>query len=83
MPSQPACFHRLDEIFTGLRVMTSTRLDRLAGFRPSKQRPLSGDEILWRSYVMLHTMVRALQGALAAPDGLSATRGLRTGAPQV
>ena len=30
MPSQPAWFHRLDEIFTALRAMTSTRLDRLA-----------------------------------------------------
>ena len=30
MPSQPACFHRLEEIFTALRAMTSTRLDRLA-----------------------------------------------------
>ena len=29
MPSQPACFHRLDEIFTALRSMTSTHLDRL------------------------------------------------------
>ena len=30
MPSQPACFHRLEEIFTAPRAMTSTRLDRLA-----------------------------------------------------
>ena len=30
MPSQPACFHRLDEILADLRAMTSTRLDRLA-----------------------------------------------------
>ena len=30
MPSQPACFHRLDEIFTALRAMTSTHLDRQA-----------------------------------------------------
>ena len=29
-PSQPAWFHRLDEIFTALRSMTSTRLDRAA-----------------------------------------------------
>ena len=28
MPAQPACFHRLDEIFTALRAMTSTHLDR-------------------------------------------------------
>ena len=78
MPAQPAWFHRLDEILTVSRSIESTRFDRQAGFRPSKQRPLWGDEILWRSYVMLHTMVRALQGALATPDGLSATRGLRT-----
>ena len=30
MPAQPACFHRLDEIFTALRPMTSTHLDRQA-----------------------------------------------------
>ena len=30
MPSQPACFHRLDEIFAAPRAMTSTHLDRLA-----------------------------------------------------
>ena len=29
MPSQPAWFHRLDEIFTALRAMTSTHLARL------------------------------------------------------
>ena len=30
MPAQPAWFHRLDEILSALRAMTSTRLDRLA-----------------------------------------------------
>ena len=30
MPAQPPCFHRLEEIFTALRAMTSTRLDRQA-----------------------------------------------------
>ena len=30
MPSQPACFHRLDEILGALRSMTSTQLDRAA-----------------------------------------------------
>ena len=30
MPSQPACFHRLDEILTTLRSIESTRLDRRA-----------------------------------------------------
>ena len=30
MPSQPAWFHRLDEILGALRSMTSTHLDRLA-----------------------------------------------------
>ena len=30
MPSQPACFHRLDEILGTLRSIESTRLDRLA-----------------------------------------------------
>ena len=30
MPSQPACFHRLDEILGALRAMTSTHLDRAA-----------------------------------------------------
>ena len=27
MPSQPACFHRLDEILADLRAMKSTHLD--------------------------------------------------------
>ena len=27
MASQPACFHRLEEIFTALRAMTSAHLD--------------------------------------------------------
>ena len=30
IPSQPACFHRLDEILTAPRSIESTRLDRLA-----------------------------------------------------
>ena len=30
MPAQPACFHRLDEILSDLRSMTSTHLDRAA-----------------------------------------------------
>ena len=30
MPAQPACFHRLDEILSALRSMTSTHLDRAA-----------------------------------------------------
>ena len=30
MPSQPACFQRLDEILADLRSIESTRLDRLA-----------------------------------------------------
>ena len=30
MPAQPAWFHRLEEIFTAPRAMTSTHLDRLA-----------------------------------------------------
>ena len=30
MPAQPACFHRLDEILSALRSMTSTQLDRAA-----------------------------------------------------
>ena len=30
MPAQPAWFHRLDEILTALRAMTSTHLDRAA-----------------------------------------------------
>ena len=30
MPAQPAWFHRLDEILSALRAMTSTRLDRAA-----------------------------------------------------
>ena len=30
MPAQPPCFHRLEEILTAPRAMTSTRLDRAA-----------------------------------------------------
>ena len=30
MPAQPACFHRLDEILSALRSMTSPHLDRAA-----------------------------------------------------
>ena len=30
MPSQPAWFHRLEEIFTAPRALTSTHLDRQA-----------------------------------------------------
>ena len=30
MPSQPACFHRLDEILADLRSIESTHLDRRA-----------------------------------------------------
>ena len=30
MPAQPAWFHRLDEIFTALRAMTSAHLDAVA-----------------------------------------------------
>ena len=30
MPAQPAWFHRLDEILSALRFMTSTHLDRAA-----------------------------------------------------
>ena len=30
MPAQPAWFHRLEEILTTLRSMTSTQLDRAA-----------------------------------------------------
>ena len=30
MPAQPPCFQRLEEIFTALRAMTSTHLDRQA-----------------------------------------------------
>ena len=30
MPAQPAWFHRLDEILSALRSMTSTHLDRAA-----------------------------------------------------
>ena len=30
MPSQPACFHRLEETFTALRGMDADQLDRQA-----------------------------------------------------
>ena len=40
MPSQPAWFHRLDEILSGLRPMTSTHLDRLAVMARRAERTL-------------------------------------------
>ena len=52
MPSQPACFHRLEEIFTAPRAMTSTRLDRLAveklfGVGQRRARQLMADLMPW------------------------------------
>ena len=36
MPSQPAWFHRLDEIFTMLQGIEATHLDRQAVERPAR-----------------------------------------------
>ena len=32
-------------------------LGRMAGFRPSQRRPLPGNEVLWRAFATLQTMV--------------------------
>ena len=32
-------------------------LARVVGFRPSKRRPLPGNEVLWRAYVKIKTIV--------------------------
>ena len=40
-------------------------LARMAGWRPSKRRPLPGNEVLWRAFVQLQTMVRVTQAARA------------------
>ena len=40
-------------------------LARLAGWRPSKRRPLPGNEVLWRAFVQLQMMVRVTQAARA------------------
>ena len=32
-------------------------LARMAGFRPSKRRPLPGNEVLWRAFVKMQTIV--------------------------
>ena len=40
-------------------------LARMAGWQPSKRRPLPGNEVLWRAFVQLQTMVRVTQAARA------------------
>ena len=40
-------------------------LARIAGWRPSKRRPLPGNEVLWRAFVQLQMMVRVTQAARA------------------
>ena len=42
MPSQPACFHRLDEILTTLRSIESTLLDRARRHRSACRLSRSG-----------------------------------------
>ena len=51
MPSQPACFHRLDEILADLLAIESTHLDRQAVqklFRVRRQRRARWYPRLWR-----------------------------------
>ena len=36
-------------------------LARMAGWRPTKRRPLPGNELLWRAYVQMQGMVRYRQ----------------------
>ena len=45
MPSQPAWFHRLDEILSALRSMTSTHLDRAAVEKLFRCAPCSGQSL--------------------------------------
>ena len=40
-------------------------LARMAGWQPSKRRPLPGNEVLWRAFVQLQMMVRVTQAARA------------------
>ncbi len=40
-------------------------LARIAGWRPTKRRPLPGNEVLWRACVQLQMMVRGAQAARA------------------
>ena len=42
-------------------------LARMTGWQPSRRRPLPGNEVLWRAYVQLQTMVRLLEAQRAAP----------------
>ena len=37
------------------------QLARMVGWRPSKRQPLPGNEVLWRAYVRLQTMVLGMQ----------------------
>ena len=36
-------------------------LARMVGWRPSKRQPYPGNEVLWRAYVRLQTMVLGMQ----------------------
>lgn len=42
-------------------------LARGAGWQPSIRRPLPSNEVLWRAYVQLQTVVRATQAVIAHP----------------
>ncbi len=42
-------------------------LARMTGWQPSRRRPLPGNEVLWRAYVQLQTMVRLLEAQRADP----------------
>ena len=58
MPAQPAWFHRLDEILSALRSMTSTHLDRAAveklfRFRQEASRPRRTRPNSWRTSRLL------------------------------
>ena len=43
-------------------------LARMTGWQPSRRRPLPGNEVLWRAYVQLQTMVRLLEAQRASPN---------------
>ena len=77
MPSQPAWFHRLEEIFTAPRAMTSTHLDRAAVeklFRVRRRRArqimagLEGLRVGNAAAVSREALIVRLEPMVASPD---------------
>ena len=77
MPAQPAWFHRLEEIFTAPRAMTSTHLDRAAVeklFRVRQRRArqimagLEGLRVGNAAAVSREALIARVEQMVASPD---------------